>query len=401
MEELVYPRERTLGTLTLVLGLIGWVALIAGTFGGALIGLAFGFLVYLFAHSTLIAHIKGNGVQLTEQQFPGLYAQFIECCEKLGIAKPPQAYILNGNGALNAFATKFLGTEYVVLLSDVVDAMDEHPEGVRFYFGHELGHLRRKHFTGAMLRWPVLWLPLLGAAYSRARESTCDRHGRACCASAEGAARALAALATGGKQSPTLDLRGYVDQMKYTSGFWMSFHELTAGYPWLTKRVARVMDPAAAIPGRSPMAYALGVIVPYAGRLGGGFGLLVLVYIIGVLAAIALPAYQDYTKRAQAANAIAQTVFVREKLAQYYESKHEVPAHLSDIDVPEVNVSPDVPSLELNSSTMVLTVGSKVGPIVFVPEVSEGNHVTWKCQAGDGTNVQHLPALCRQRIENQ
>lgn len=123
MEELVYPRERTLGTITLVLGVLIWLGLIVGTFGGALIALAFGFVLYLFIQSTLIAHIKGNGVELTEAQFPDLYAQFADCCDRLQMNKRPQAYILNGNGGLNAFATKFLGTQYVVLLSNVVDAM--------------------------------------------------------------------------------------------------------------------------------------------------------------------------------------------------------------------------------------------------------------------------------------
>ena len=179
---------------------------------------------------------------------------------------------MQGGGALNAFATRFLGRNYVVLLSDIVDAMDEQPDGVDFYFGHELGHIRRHHLTGNLLRAPVLWLPLLGAAYARAKEYTCDRHGRACCESPESAARALVALAAGARRWRQVDLPAYAGQAALTSGFWMSFHELTNGYPWLTKRTARVLDPAAPVPRRNPLAWLLALFVPYAGRAGGGFG---------------------------------------------------------------------------------------------------------------------------------
>ena len=36
MKELTYPRERTLATVTLILGIIAWLILIIGTFGTAL-----------------------------------------------------------------------------------------------------------------------------------------------------------------------------------------------------------------------------------------------------------------------------------------------------------------------------------------------------------------------------
>ena len=189
-DELVYPRERTLGTITLVLGLLVWLLIIVGTFGIALVYLLIGLLFYLFAHSALIAWLRGNGVLLSAQQLPDLRDRFDACCARLGLDKDkPEAYLLQGGGALNAFATRFLGRHYVVLLSDIVDAMQAHPDGINFYFGHELGHVRMKHLTGRLLRAPVLWLPLVGAAYSRAKESTCDRHGRACCESPESAAR--------------------------------------------------------------------------------------------------------------------------------------------------------------------------------------------------------------------
>ena len=65
---------------------------------------------------------------------------------------------------LNAFAARFLGHHFVVLLSGVVDAMQPQPtDGVRFYIGHELGHIKRGHALAGLLRLPVLWLPLIGA----------------------------------------------------------------------------------------------------------------------------------------------------------------------------------------------------------------------------------------------
>lgn len=394
MNELVYPREHTLGTITLVLGLLVWLSLIVGTFGGALIGLALGFVVYLFAQSTLIAHIKGNGVELSEAQFPDLHSQFTACCDRLQMKTRPQAFILNGNGGLNAFATKFLGSQYVVLMSDVVDAMSKHTDGVRFYIGHELGHLRMKHLSiGHLLRWPVLWLPLLGAAYSRARESTCDRHGLACSGSPEDAARALAALSAGAERWKELDVATYLNQAKHSSGFWMSFHELTAGYPWLTKRTARVMDTEAPMPKRNGFAYLLAVFIPYAGRLGGGFGLLILIYIIGVLAAIAIPAYQDYTVKAKVSAAIIGSQSVRDALGNYFQSNQRVPESLDMLGIRSQLA--DGTQLSLDSNLMVLTVRTKQGELIFTPSADAQGHIIWGCTNGEGIKPTQLPPSCR------
>ena len=394
MNELVYPRERTLGNITLVLGLLIWLSLIVGSFGTALIGLVFGFVVYLFAQSTLIAHIKGNGVELSEAQFPDLYAQFAACCDRLEMKTRPQAYILNGNGGLNAFATKFLGARFVVLMSDVVDAMDKHTDGVRFYLGHELGHLRMKHLGVLhMLRWPALWLPLLGAAYSRARESTCDRHGLSCCGSPEGAARALAALSAGAERWEKLNVTDYLRQANHSSGFWMSFHELTAGYPWLTKRAARVMDTNASMPQRNGFAYLLAVFIPFAGRLGGGFGLLILAYIVGVLAAVALPAYQDYTVKAKVSSAVIGSQSVREALGNYYETNKKTPESLDMLGI-RTQLA-DGAQLSLDPNKMVLTVSTKQGELIFTPTADAAGRIVWSCTNGEGLKPTQLPPSCR------
>lgn len=393
MNELVYPRERTLGTITLILGILVWLGLIIGTVGVALIMLAVGYVLYLFAQSALIAYIRGNGVELSEAQFTDLHAQFIECCNRLEIKKRPQAYVLNGNGGLNAFATAFLGTQYVVLYSDVIDAMDQHPDGVRFYIGHELGHLRMKHLRGHLLRWPVLWLPLIGAAYSRARESTCDRHGLACSGSPEGAAQSLAALSAGVERWKKINIKSYLNQTKYTSGFWMSFHELIAGYPWLTKRTARVMDTKAPMPRRNVFSYLLAIFVPYAGRMGAGFGFLIMVYIVGVMAAIAIPAYNGYIVTAKVNATMAGSQHARDELANYYETNQRIPESLDDVGINSLLA--DGTQLLFDPDEMILTAKMKKGEIIFTPKVDKENRVFWTCSSGEGLKWQQLPASCR------
>jgi Zn-dependent protease with chaperone function/Tfp pilus assembly major pilin PilA len=391
--DLVYPRERSLGAITLVLGVLIWLVLIVGTFGVALVVLGVGWLLYLFAHSALIAHVKGNAVEISAEQFPDLYAQFVECCRRLDIAHPPQAYILNGNGVLNAFATQFLRTRYVVLTSDVVDAVQGSAEGLRFYMGHELGHLRMKHLSKQLLRWPVLWLPLLGAAYSRARESTCDRHGLACSGSGAAAVRALSVLAVGRARWRTLNVATYLRQTEHARGFWMSFHELISGYPWLTKRAARMTAEGTAAPARNPFAYLLAIFVPFGGRLGGGFSLLIMVYVVGVLAAVAIPAYQDYTVRAKLNTVVMATQPVREKLADYYLSNHTIPDSLEAVGV-QAQLADGSP-ISLDRKRMALTVKTKQGELVFVPSDTEGR-ILWTCTNGEGLKAARLPLSCRQ-----
>ena len=394
-DELVYPRERPLGAITLVLGILVWLLVIVGTVGIALVYLLIGFLFYLFAQSALIAWLRGNGVLLSAQQLPDLRDRFDACCARLGLdADKPEAYLLQGGGVLNAFATRFLGRHYVVLLSDIVDAMQAHPDGINFYFGHELGHVRMKHLTGRLLRAPVLWLPLLGAAYSRAKESTCDRHGRACCESPESAARALVALAAGAERWREVDLPAFEAQAVLTRGFWMSYHELTGGYPWLTKRVARILHPDAALPARNAFAYLLALFSPYAGRGGGALGIVVLAAVIGILAAVGIPAYKDYEVKSRLTLAYVSSEPTRRTLAAWYAEHKEPPASLEAAGLPATLA--DGSQLSLEAESMVLTVESQRGALVFAPQEGADGAVTWHCSGGAGVRPSQLPALCRE-----
>jgi Zn-dependent protease with chaperone function len=264
------------------------------------------YLFFLFTHSALISYLKGSAVKISPSQFPDLYKQLEFCCRKLNITEIPETFILHADGAFNAFATRFLGRNFVVLFSDVVDALNDNKNALNFYIGHELGHIHRSHLLWAPVLFPAMLFPLLGAAYSRAREYTCDNYGYVCCPSPQDAIHGLAALSAGAKRWKDLNIQSYVSQSEVTGGFWMSFNELIADYPWLVKRMARIVamskHQSFTPPSRSFFAWVFALLVPRTG-IGAGAGamlslVLVAVAIIGILAAIAIPQFEAYRQMA-------------------------------------------------------------------------------------------------------
>jgi Zn-dependent protease with chaperone function/type II secretory pathway pseudopilin PulG len=354
----------------------------------------FGSIVYLFMQSAAVAHLRGNATEVTAGQLPSLFEQLVACCDALGIKKRPTMYVRNGNGVLNAFATRFLGHKYVILLSNIVDAMDGSPNGVRFYIGHELGHvLRHDNILVAFLRWPALRLPLLGAAFSRARETTCDRHGLACSKSPEMAARSLAALSAGAKNWSSVSLDGYQQQMDAAKGFWVSFHELLSSYPWTGKRIVRVLGKAPSMSRRNPFAYFIAAFVPYAGRsVGAAVGMVLYLYMFGVVGAVAIPQYHMYVARAMLTQAAAESQPARRQLVHYYLSEKAIPKTLKDAGVAQS--LPNGVRLSLKQRNMVLTVHSRSGNLIFTPRRKQGGEIIWTCAGGPGVTPLELGTLC-------
>jgi Zn-dependent protease with chaperone function len=294
--ELIDRKEKTYFTILISLAILVWIGLIAATFGLILIYVLFGALFYLIAHSGLIAHLRGDAVVISPTQYPDLEDRIKRCAQTLNMPLPHQAFLLHGNGLFNAFATRFLSKNYIALYSDVVDALEDRPDALDFYIGHELGHVKRKHVVKHAFLLPVMWLPLIGAAYARACELSCDRHGLACCRNADDARLGLAALAAGGKRWKTLQQNEYARQADHP-GFWMSFHELCSDYPWLSKRMLALLQLSEnrepQLPGRNGFAYVLAAFVPRTGvpGAGGAMGLLML-FMIAVFATASYEAYQ-------------------------------------------------------------------------------------------------------------
>src|SRR3954447_9866869 len=59
--------------------------------------------------------------------------------------------------------------------------------------------------------------------------------------------------------------------------------------------------------------------------------LMIVVAIIGILAAVAIPAYQDYIARAQVSEAVSLMGSAKTPLAEYFADKGQWPTMLSDV----------------------------------------------------------------------
>jgi Tfp pilus assembly major pilin PilA/Zn-dependent protease with chaperone function len=402
---LIHKNEKVLFGIVLTISVIVWLGVLVLSFGLILIYLLLGYLAYLFAHSAFISHLRGNSVRLSASQFPDLHAQFLDCCRKLEM-EPPEAYVMMSNGVLNALATKFLRREYVVLYSNVLDALKSRPESVKFYFGHELGHIKRGHLSFQWFLFPGMFLPLLGAAYRRSQEYTCDLHGLAVSPTPGDALAALGVLGSGAEKLPALNVREFMEQRNETGGFWMSFHELTADYPWLCKRMAAIdapesNPPSADNPSRHFGAWVLAFFVPRAGIGGSAAGAMMTVAIIGILAAIAIPAYQDYTARSKVVVAMNALDRVQQTAAPWVEEHGAYPENFEQIGVPTSATQTAGGTIAIVGNGFELTLRNTMPilngkTIIYSAYRREDQKIAWDCSGGT-LEPKYRPLKCRRQ----
>lgn len=402
--KLAYKNERPLFIIHLFLSLLIWLVFLGATFGMLLIWVLIFFIIYLFVQSAFISYIKGTAVRISEQQYPEIYQMHLQCCSTLDIKTPPEIYLLNGDGLLNALATRFMGRNFVVLFTDVVDALQRQPAAIKFYIGHELGHIKQGHLGWGPFLFPSSILPLIGAAYSRAKEYTCDIHGQACCDKPQDAVAGVAVLAAGVQVWNKLNVSQYAEQSMISGSFWMALHELVSDYPWLAKRMRRIIAQAKGekpkFPRRNPFAYLFALFVPRLG-LGRGSGglvsLMIVIAIIGILAAIAIPAYQGYIAKTQVNAAMDTTQLALGHVEEYIVSHQSLPESLAATGYEAVQNNA-IQSLDINAQGVIVLRFAKAPlegqTLEFSPYLDEEKRIRWDCKGGS-LSPQHRPAECK------
>jgi type IV pilus assembly protein PilA len=140
--------------------------------------------------------------------------------------------------------------------------------------------------------------------------------------------------------------------------------------------------------------------------------LMIVVAIIGILAAIAIPAYQNYTIRAQVTEGLNLADGWKTAIAEYYANYGTWPSQAS-LAGTSTTSSKYVSSITVTTGVVTITYGNQVNQKVsgstlsLAPWTDANNDVIWQCgtatvptgltSAGSGGNSvapQYLPVSC-------
>ena len=256
MDSLIHPKERLYFGIcaivtVLVYGLILlWAIRSFRTFAPLLFYILLFCFVAFISKGLFIGHLRGNGVRVTDKQFPEVYRSAEMLAQRLELAGMPGIYVLQSGGLLNAFAAKFLGRNFVIIYSEILSlAYEQGASALDFVACHELAHVKRRHMLWRMALLPSYIIPFLTMAYSRACEYTCDRFGAHYVP--EGAVNGILVLAAGKKLSGRVNVGEYTNQIQAERGFFVWFAELLASHPNLPKRVRGVQQHVSLAPARA------------------------------------------------------------------------------------------------------------------------------------------------------
>ena len=130
--------------------------------------------------------------------------------------------------------------------------------------------------------------------------------------------------------------------------------------------------------------------------------LMIVVTIVGILGAIAVPAYQDYSIRAQVSEGLSLASAVQDSVAEYYEQFGDWPA-----DNLEAGVSRDADirgnythGVRIRDNVIEIHYSNDAhnalhGTVLELQGTHNEGSISWLCTSNGDIEANHLPPACR------
>lgn len=131
--------------------------------------------------------------------------------------------------------------------------------------------------------------------------------------------------------------------------------------------------------------------------------LMIVVAIIGILAAIAIPAYQDFTIRAQVSEGLNLMGGAKAGVADFWADKGKFPASNASagVSTPASITGKYVTSVTVGANGVVTALYGKaantkiLNKTLLITPTDAGGSVTWACTKGGGMVDKYVPQNCR------
>lgn len=128
--------------------------------------------------------------------------------------------------------------------------------------------------------------------------------------------------------------------------------------------------------------------------------LMIVVAIVGILAAVAIPAYQDYTVRARVTEGLSLASSAKLAVEETYQSSNAFPATQAASGYTSPTATANVASVVMTNGTGVITItytaAAKSVVLTLTPTVDAATGgLTWACAVTGAANNKYVPQNCR------
>lgn len=130
--------------------------------------------------------------------------------------------------------------------------------------------------------------------------------------------------------------------------------------------------------------------------------LMIVIASIGILAALAIPMYLDYTVRSQIAEGITVAGGAKSAVTEYYQDRGVFPTDNTEAGLEAAgNISAKyVASVSTNGAVITIQYGNHAnakitGETVILTAADNLGSVGWACKSGGVIQDKHLPSACR------